>query len=265
MSVHSEAESKSSASSSSSASHERRFFSDCRLDWAQFRKEKAAPSNCDPSALFPSTMALLSQSVGTRRSSDQALVVALIDSFLAASEEKLVEVVKPYFNPIRLLPGVASVTGGRTVARALVQMGQDRCLQLVSEAVGLTAKEARFALSAGYDGPFRVFAERGRWKSMEVAANASTENAVGDANSPPVLKSLHGDLKTWFAPVTPTQDSAEGTLKAVKNTHPAQRGSIETVCRVVRMRYSRQQCLQEVPLSVFPYTRDRGLWIANRR
>jgi len=98
---------------------------------------------------------------------------------------------------------------------------------------------------------------------MEVAANASTENAAGDANSPPVLKSSQGDLKTWFASVTPTQDFAEGTLKAVKNTHPAQRGSVETVCRVMRMRDSRQQCLQEVPLSVFPYTRDR-LWPVDR-
>lgn len=201
-------------------------------------------------------MALLAKSDVACRSKDRALATALIKSYLCQSEEKLSGVLEPYFNPIYLLAGIASVTGGRTVAQSLVQLGRNGCLAKAAEAVGVSVQDAREEATAdSYDGPFRVFCDQKRWESVVAAANSPTENALSGGHASDSAKSLLLDLTRWFAAVTLTQDSVEGTIKVVKNLHPTQRGSIETVSRVVRARRNRGQCLHSVPDPAFQFTR----------
>lgn len=215
--------------------------------WEQWRSIEPLASQCDPDNLFPSTMALLAQSPISERNKHKAVAIALMTRYLRASEEKWKESTKPFLQPAQLLAGLASATGGRSVAQCLVQTGRERCLKIAARDLGLSAQQARAAAAkSDYNGPFLAFTDAARWAAIEEAARVPQENALWDTDSKP-LQSLLLDMKRWFGPGDLTQDKSEGRIKGVKNVNPTQRGWEKTVCRMVRAHRNRSQCLDTIP------------------
>lgn len=218
-----------------------------------------APFQAEIGALFPTVMRTLTHLPVPTQSRFLAIACAMIERFLDANESKWSSRLGVLTTPLHLLAGVASETAGRTLAVALVNIGRTRCLKMAADVLNMSTAEARAAAeSENYDGPLCVFTQPRRWAALATIAKSETENALWTSSDPEVV-TLRGSLMAWYAPVSLTQDDAEGAIKDVKSLSPTQRASITTVERAVRERRNRHFCLVRVPAPNFPFL-PTDLW-----
>ena len=123
--------------------------------------------------------------------------------------------------------------------------------QEAAKTVGCSVEDTTAAaLSADYDGPFRVFFDANHWRLLK-------QFSACDLNLWEFGGELLANYKRWFGPFVTATAFIENIHKTIKQLLPQQRWNPDTATREVRLRMKVDQLLlpfgPEVILFRFPF------------